>query len=285
MGAHSQVRPELYDEVAYLHDGTLEGLLSAIFEAYANKEDPTDMGPDGLMQPRLSQRMHYVATNEAHAERVRAGIIRACGQKTFWHIVRASTSSDPQAGYAIYRFIRYAMDAHTGRGRALSNRAHPDVSRLLDIVLSVDNECEKMRQFARFEHLKDEDTGSQLWLAKINPKHAVVPLVLGHFVERFNVQPFILYDETHHVAGIWDGRAKRLARVDAADLLAALPERSAAEVAMQEAWRTFYRAVSIDARYNPELRRGFMPMRLWKNITEMQEDVTALTRRRSAYVR
>ena len=41
---------------------------------------------------------------------------------------------------------------------------------------------------------------------------------------------------------------------------------------MQRAWKRFYRAVAVESRYNPELRRQFMPKRLWKNITEMQED-------------
>ncbi len=30
-------RPEIYDEVAYCYDGTLEGLLSAIFASYRTR--------------------------------------------------------------------------------------------------------------------------------------------------------------------------------------------------------------------------------------------------------
>lgn len=45
---------------------------------------------------------------------------------------------------------------------------------------------------------------------------------------------------------------------------------------MSEAWRTFYKSVSIDARYHPELRRQFMPKRFWKNLTELQESPAAL---------
>ena len=42
---------------------------------------------------------------------------------------------------------------------------------------------------------------------------------------------------------------------------------------MADAWKRFYAAVAIKERYNPELRRGFMPKRLWGNITEMQERI------------
>ena len=40
---------------------------------------------------------------------------------------------------------------------------------------------------------------------------------------------------------------------------------------MQYAWKTFYDTLSIDSRYNPELRRNFMPKRFWKNLTEIKE--------------
>ena len=42
---------------------------------------------------------------------------------------------------------------------------------------------------------------------------------------------------------------------------------------MQAAWKRFYDVVAVEARYNPELRRQFMPKRLWKNIVEMHERI------------
>ena len=267
---------DIIDEVAYVYDGTLEGLLNAVFEAYALREHPSDVAPEGILQPRLAQRIHSVVADAGRAERVRRGVVERCGERTFFRIVRAAASSDADAGSAVYRFIRYAMDVHRGKGRAISNIAHPAVSRLFELDRSVCNECEKMRQFARFEHLAGD--GVQVWFAKVNPRDAVVPLVLGHFVERFSIQPFIIFDEVHDMAGVWDGERRYLVRTGGADLLGSLPQRSAAEVAMQDAWRTFYRAVAIDARYNPELRRQFMPMRFWKNITELRDGEPALRR-------
>lgn len=265
---------EVFDEVAYVYDGSLEGLLSAVFCAYANKEDPTDVVPQELLQPRLTQRVSKIDANLELADRVRRGIVRRCGMRTFHRIARASVSSAMDAGTAIYRFIRYAMDEHRGNGRAISNISHKAVSRLFEIERGVNNECEKMRQFARFENLAGDDV--QIWFAKVNPRDAVVPLVLGHFIERFNIQPFIIFDEVHGIAGVWDGFKRYLVQTEDHDLISHLPNRSRAEVDMQDAWRVFYRSVAIDSRYNPELRRNFMPMRLWKNITEMREEGVGL---------
>lgn len=132
-----------------------------------------------------------------------------------------------------------------------------------------------MRQFIRFEHLRDED--SDFWFARCNPKSSVVPLVMDHFVERFNVQPFIIYDENHGMAGVYEGQRWYLVRTGE-DPTLHLPDKAADEVPMQQAWKRFYRAVAVESRYNPELRRHFMPKRLWKNLTEMQEDLPGLCR-------
>lgn len=261
---------EAFEEVAYCYDGSLEGLLCAIFEAYALKEHPTDVWPAASAEPRLLQRTHDVRTDMVVAERVRRGIIRKCGYRGFSAVKKASLSSDPGAASAAYRFVRYAMDEHTGRARPLSNLSHPAVEPLVRVCRSVDNECEHMRQFVRFEHIGGE---VDFWFSKINPKHAVIPLIMDHFVERFSIQPFIIYDEVHLMCGAYDGTGWKLMIMDDPSSMEALiPAPSLEERTMQEAWKRFYDTVAIDERYNPELRRHFMPKRLWSNILEVADE-------------
>ncbi len=262
---------DVFDEVAYTFDGTLEGLLSAIFAAYEHHEDPSDITPENLVQLRLSQRISFIETDQEHADRVYRGICKTCGVSAFHAIRKASLSSEPDAAGIAYRFVRYALSCSNGKS-ALSNITHPAVEPLFKITRAVDNECEKMRQFIRFEHLRDET--SDFWFARCNPRDSVVPLIMGHFIERFNAQPFIIYDENHRIAGVYDGQNPFFVRSDD-DVTGdpVLPPRAQEEAFTQAAWKNFYRAVSIDARYNPELRQHFMPQRLWKNITEMQEDI------------
>ena len=292
---------EVYDEVAYAYDGTLEGLLSAIFASYERRERPSDVEPENRLQLRLGQRVTVIDTNVAHAERVLRGVRRQCGWRAELAVKRAACSDEPGAGTAVYRFVRYAMDeqkrhdcehcrkrasckgrAGLGpcprqRGRALSDVTHPAVERLFRIDRAIGQECEHMRQFVRFQHLRGE--GADLWFARANPKASVVPLVMGHFVERMGDAPFVIYDEVHELAGVYDGGDWYLVNTaGAGDLQRALPDAGADEALFAEAWRTFYRSVSIDARYNPELRRHFMPKRFWKNLTELQ-GAPALVRR------
>lgn len=298
--AHSVTPVEITTGVAYVYDDTLEGLLSAIFAAYANHEDPSDVVSERCLRPRLGQRVSMIETNLEHAERVRHGLYARCGWRAFDAVKRASLSELPDAGTAAYRFVRYAMDEQKRRdcarcrkrtscvganghgpcpklrGHALSDITHPQVAPMHRILRSISQECEHMRQFIRFEHLCDEST--DIWYARCNPKSSVVPLIMDHFVERFSVQPFVIYDEVHRLAGVYEGRTWYLVRTDEGVPELDLPDRASDETPMQQAWKRFYRTVAVESRYNPELRQHFMPKRFWRNLTEMQEDLPGLTK-------
>ena len=256
------------EDVAYLYDDTLEGLLSAVFLAYERHEVPLDVVPSERFEPRLGQSAIAVETDFARAERVRRGVVRICGRRAFTAIMRASTCDDPDTGTIIYRFVRYAMARPSNRHShpILDELTTPEVVDLHRLEKHAINECEKMRQFVRFSHLENG-----IWFARVNPNASVVPLVMGHFTGRFNDQPFIIYDEAHEIAGVYDGFTWELVRGQAANV----PEATARDRQIQDAWKRFYDVLSIDARYNPELRRHFMPVRFWKNLTEMRPETPA----------
>lgn len=272
------------DELAYAYDGTLEGLLCAIFAAYANREDPSDVIPAHMLQLRLGQSVREIPTDEAIAQRVRAGICRVCGPESYRAVTFAALSDEPGAAGAAYRFVRFAMGSATPPDCGTCARsarctgicclprpdgpysaiAHPAVAPLRAIARAVVNERHRMLQFIRFEHLEGD-----VWFARCNPKASVVPLVMDWFAARLNTQAFIIYDEAHGIAGVYEGRTWYLVRTDQL----ALPDRTSEEREMRHAWKRFYDAVTVESRYYPELRRQFMPRRLWKNIVEMHEEL------------
>ena len=204
------VNSEIYDEIAYCYDGTLEGLLCSIFTAYEMHENPTDVICEDVLQPRLSQRIAVIDTNLEKALRVKNGLKRKAGWSSYNAVLKAACSARPDAGTIAYKFVRYAMDEHKGKRRPYSNISHPAVSPLFELNRSISQECEHMRQFIRFEHLKGDD--GNIWYAKCNPRDSVIPLVMNHFVERFSVQPFIIHDENHDIAGVFDGTTWYLVR-------------------------------------------------------------------------
>lgn len=261
-GLIQQTACEPLIEPAYLYDGTVEGLLSAVFLAYERHEDPLDIVKACDYQPRFAQSAIEVETNFEHAARVRRGIEREAGRAAFTAVLKASTCEDYDTGAIVYRFVRYVM-ARPRELRSvpvLDELANPVVADMQRLVKHVANECELMRQFVRFSHLENG-----IWFSKVAPNASVVPLIMGHFSARLNDQPFIIYDERHGIAGVYDGNRWQLVSADAVTV----PSATAHDRSMQEAWKRFYDVLSVDARYNPELRRHFIPVRLWENLPEL----------------
>ena len=277
--------PVPIEDLAYVYDGSLEGMLSAIFAAYERHEDPSDLIREGELQPRLDQHLSFIPTDSGHAVRVQKGIARTCGAGAFSALRAAAVSDEEDAASCAYRFVRYAMGegrrycqgcSRAGRCAGTCTRgimadiAHPRVEPMVRIARAVANECERMRQFVRFNRMEND-----VWFARCNPKGSVVPLVMDWFAARFNTQAFVIYDEVHQLAGIFDGKRWYLAKTDGLDL----PGFAQGDEMIERAWKRFYEVLAIDVRYNPELRRSFMPKRFWRNLPEMKEDFTAAQRK------
>jgi len=272
------------NETAFVYDGTLEGLLTAIFRAYSKRIEPTDIVLAENLQPRLGQEVIEIETKVEEAVRVQKGICNHCGPIVFEAVRNTSLSDDPAIGNIIFQFIRYAIEKNrphncsgcpqkmecggvctrTRSRSALNEITHPKVAPFVAANRAVYNERHRIMQFLRFEHLEGD-----LWFAKCNPKASVVPLVMDWFSARFNTQAFMIFDEVHHIAGIYEGKKWYLVKTESITL----PEKAQDEAVMNLAWKRFYKTISIESRYNPELRRQFMPKRFWKNITEMHEEV------------
>lgn len=273
------------EDIAFLYDGTLEGLLTAIFVTYAERITPRDIVRLENLQMRLGQETKEITTDASLALRVQRGIHQRCGPITFEAVKTTSLSDDPAIGTIIYRFLHHALAQNSlsdctscaqkiscsglctrqKKKGTLRDITHPAVAPFVAANRAVYNERHLLMQFLRFEQLEGD-----LWFAKCNPKASVIPLVMDWFVGRFNTQAFLIYDEVHNLAGVYEGNDWYLVKTDHLEL----PCKTDNELIMQDAWKRFYRTIAVESRYNPELRQHFMPKRLWKNITEMTEDFT-----------
>ena len=214
------------------------------------------MVPGVDVQPQLGQQVREVATDLSHAERVKLGLAKHGGILAYEKVKTAFLSDAPGHELALLVYVQLVMQ----RGRRVhGDVAQEQVAAVERLVVQVLNERERICQFARFEEL---DNG--VFFARVNPNARVVPLAMDHFVERFSIQPFILYDEMHRMAGVYDLERWFIAVSDELHV----PERTADERRFQAMWKLFYDSVSSEQRYNPDLRRSFMPKRMWRNLTE-----------------
>lgn len=240
------------------HDGTLEGFLCCVFDAYALHMRPRDICDAHCAQPALGQRVIGARIDISHAERVREGMVRQGGRAFYRQARTAFLSDEPGRELAIFDYIVKVMDEGCG---ALSDIACPCVARTGELVRGVLNERERVYQFLRFEEVE-----GGAYVARIAPRANVVPIMMRHFVERFGTRRFLIYDEGHGIAGVFDGRRYVLARTDRLEM----PDKTCGELQVQRLWKTFYDAISNEQRYDPDLRRSLMPERFWRFMPEMR---------------
>ena len=243
-------------QLVYLYDGSLEGMLTAVFEAFRRKEQPCNIVEEQHLQQSMLCSYIPIHTDLDLAERVKTGVINALGDSVYENIKCVFLSDDGNKGGLIIAYLLYTMKK--GR-RACSYLAHPAVAAFEEMLNVVSKEAHFMLQFVRFAQLENG-----VYFSRITPKASVVPLIMGHFATRFNIQPFIIYDEAHGLAGVYDTERWWLA--DARDIK--VPNRTEAEDEFQTLWQTFYDTIAIEERRNPTCQRNFMPKRFWGNMCE-----------------
>ena len=128
---------------------------------------------------------------------------------------------------------------------------HPLVSTLLQAVRHLESEAHLFTGFVRFSDCQG------VLMGEIQPKNQVLPLVRGHFVQRYNTQQFLLYDRTHRQALVY--RPGQWAIVPVEDLR--LPDAGAEELRYRALWRQFFQTVAIRERYNPRCQNTHLPKR------------------------
>ena len=145
---------------------------------------------------------------------------------------------------------------------------------MTNIARRVLHEQLRMKQFIRFQKAKDGT-----YLAVVAPDHNVLPLITDHFSDRFNDQPWLIYDAKRHYGFYYDGHSKPI-RITFEDETAVpfnlengkLNEDvlSSDDQLLQDLWRTYFKAICIKERMNPRKQLQDMPRRYWKYMTEKQ---------------
>ena len=285
----------------YVFDGTMDGLLTAVFDAFALKESPETVLTEGDALPLFCERTYTVHTDEEKARRVWAGLEKQLSREALKLISVSWLSELPELNGHLFRYIckvftppltpplkgagntcgfppptRGVRGGHnslppTGGVGGGYNFADPDVLAVTNIARRVLHEQLRMKQFIRFQKAKDGT-----YLAVVSPDHNVLPLVIDHFQDRFNDQQWLIYDARRHYGYHYDGdKTIRITFEDETALPFNLSNGkldesvlSSDDQLLQDLWRTYFKAICIRERLNPRKQLNDMPRRYWKYMTE-----------------
>lgn len=238
----------------YVTDGSFEGILTAVFEAYALKEEPEAIVSRDHFQLTLFSDVREIETQPEKSDRVYRSIVEKMSQEAIEEVYRAYLCDDPDVGLAIYRYIKVGLKL--GR-RVLSYLQHPDVLRVYDMSHRVMGETHRFLGLVRFKKLKNG-----IYYAKIEPDNNITMLLSNHFADRLNDQPWIIHDAKRNLYALYNTEQVVFSNES-------LPiNDDELDEEFERLWRKYFQAITIESRKNPKLQRSFMPKKYWKNLPE-----------------
>ena len=252
--------------VYYRFDGTFDGLLTAVFQAFERHETPDRLiAPDGIV-PLFYDVLHEVETDEKKARRVWLKLGKTLSRASLSGLTTAFLTDNPEFPDMAFRYICRAV---TSGGSIENDFSDPAVLSVLKECRRVRGEAHRLLQFVRFQKAADGT-----YFAMVEPLFDVLPMAVSHFCDRFNDQRFILYDRARDYGYYYDGEEVKRTSIDTDSSYMNTGRLTdemmdADERLFQRLWRTYFKATAIQQRMNPRKQRQDMPERYWKYLTEM----------------
>ena len=252
----------LREDIAYEYDGSFEGFLCCVHDAFYRREAPAIFAGDAQAFLYETRRVR----TDARAETVLASIREKIGRNMADFLKLCHLTCLPQKEAQMLRLIRLGYRVGPG---VLELLAHPAVNALQKAVYHLTHEAHLLTGYIRFT-----EAGGALF-AVIHPKNRVLSLLEPHFCSRFNAESFLIYDAAHQQALVHQPSRTGIFPLERF----ALPEVGQEEQAYRSLWRLFYQTIEVPGRRNERQRRTLMPKRYWATLTEFDTPAGAIPHR------
>ncbi|MEG1683998.1 MAG: TIGR03915 family putative DNA repair protein, partial [Oscillospiraceae bacterium] len=240
-------------ELIYLYDGSFDGFLCCVYEAYTRRETVVAIT---AMDELLLFATRTVETDFAHARRVYRSLVKIA-PRVGDLVRRALLTCLDDREYRTYLFLRKLYREGAPLLRRLTDETYAP---LLTAIRHLEGEAELLRGLVRFSEL-----GGVLG-SEIQPKNRVLPLLRSHFCGRYPEERFFIYDRTHREALFYGAHQAKIVPLE--DFQMSPPDETEAEYRLL--WKRFYDTIAIRERTNPKCRLSRMPKRYWNTLTEFQ---------------
>ncbi|MEN6315177.1 MAG: TIGR03915 family putative DNA repair protein [Clostridiaceae bacterium] len=242
--------------ITYMYDGSFEGLLTAVFEAYSRKAEPAFIIPEQGLQQNLLMEYVPIITDTAKSDRVYTSIWRNISEEALKNVYHTYLSNDPDAGTLIYRYLKLGWKMGS---RVDLHLADDTVFKVLDINRRLEFEVHRLMGFVRFRQVE-----GGIYYAALSPDNNVVELLAPHFAERLSDQNWIIHDVKRELAALYNKKTWIMSEFSVADL----PSDTEEEAQYVKLWKEFFNTLAIPSRRNPKLQRQLLPRRYWEHLTE-----------------
>ncbi|MDR1408465.1 MAG: TIGR03915 family putative DNA repair protein [Tannerella sp.] len=248
----------------FFYDRTFDGLLSAVFDAYAGRIFPDRLLKTGDGAPLFTDGCRTIVTDGAHAARVWSALPARLGENVCRMLVYVWLSEEDGSDELLFRYICKSFDHTHSIAWNFGDRDVLEVSKTARRVL---HEVQYIKQFVRFQK-----TADGLFFAPVRPVCNALPPAVGHFADRFADQQWVIYDLKRKYGYFYNlHETCEITFTDDDRLLSGILHESLMaedEKLFQRLWKGYFDAIAIRQRINPRLQRRNMPARFWQYLTE-----------------
>ena len=248
-----------------LHDGSFEGLLSAVFDAFRLRLAGARIASRFRHVENLLEESREVETDSSQARRVWEGILTRAGKDVAAMYRAAFLCEEADVDDALWKCLRdlFSRSDHA-RGR---NLLEPHVHAVHTAACRVHHEAHLFTGMVRFQQAPDDSL-----CAVIAPDHDILELLGPHFLARLPGQSWMIADSRRGRVLGCDGASFRLMECDPSQL-----PRDAREAARlvpesedrwRDLWTVFYDSVNIPERRNPRQLARLLPRKYWSYLPE-----------------
>lgn len=233
------------------YDRSFEGLMTVIFELYEDIERAKFM-PEA--QSTLFDTKVFIATDMVKATRVLKALEEKFPKRFMREIIAVFLSCDTNKEDILIRATKGVFER--GYGYIFSSEvAASEFRRIRRNVLSENHSYKGLLRFKEVE--------GGVMLAEFEPKNDILSLIVPHFVKRLPTINFVIADVKRGTAAMhMKGEVEFL---ELKELDYKVSER---EQFFEEAWKDFYKAITITEKKNEKLMISNMPKRYWRYLIE-----------------
>jgi probable DNA metabolism protein len=240
----------------YVYDGSFEGLLTCVHEAYYRREAPAGISCGEALQENLLMQYETIQTEEGKAEKVLRALRNKLSEDILQNVFHAYLSELPEIELWILRYVQLAFRV----GPAVDSHLWEDsVLKILEVTRKVRFESHRMLGLLRFRELAEGT-----YYAPMGPDHNIVSLIAPHFAARLSDQRWMIHDIMRNIGALYNGREWTLVLLRQRK---ALPLHEN-ELEFQRLWKQYFESIAIAGRRNPRLQRQHMPSRYWLYLVE-----------------
>ncbi|MEJ5962076.1 TIGR03915 family putative DNA repair protein [Pedobacter immunditicola] len=250
----------------YVFDGSLEGLLCAVYEWFERKPGKIRLVTTALYQSEAFTEIFQVLSDNQKADRVWKGLQKKLDKGWMRRYYCCYLSEQAEAYTHLFELSCNLFKEADG---AENNYGDPHVLAVAQFAKKVEREKHRMEAFIRFQQ-----TADGYFYCGIDPDFNVLPLIMGHFKARYADQQWIIYDLKRNYGLHYDLDQVKEIQVPAEDRHR-FKKPGAGSLSEEEThygnlWKDYFKSTNIAVRKNTKLHVQHVPRRYWKYLTEKQ---------------